>query len=367
MRVGVDARFACARYDGVGRYVASLVRELALLAEGPQLSVLWPEEPDIRHPLPAPGGALSRIPGRAGRPESLWSQFRVPLMERRVAVDVWHSPFPIATLGIRPPSVVTIHDCIPERFPEYFGRLRRAAYRAAVWAALRKARLIITCSDGAAGDIERFYGVATDRIRVLPLGVDLAPPPDREAESRELADLNLEPGYVLLVGRPRPHKGHAAVVAALAAMPGPGRPRLVRVGAADARLPDGSEALAAGLGVELRVLAGISDSALVAVYRGAALVAMPSQVEGFGLPVLEAMAAGAPVIASEIQPLRATGGDVARYVAGGADAWAAAISAGLADTAWRSAARSAGPERALAFSWRSTATRTLAVYEEAAG
>ncbi len=113
-------------------------------------------------------------------------------------------------------------------------------------------------------------------------------------------------------------------------------------------------------------LVGISDDELLAVYRGAALVAVPSVIEGFGFPLLEALAAGAPVLASDIQPLRFGGGSAARYVDGGEEAWAAALQASLGDDAWRSSSMQTGPAQALKFPWRTTAEATLAVYREAA-
>jgi glycosyltransferase involved in cell wall biosynthesis len=113
-------------------------------------------------------------------------------------------------------------------------------------------------------------------------------------------------------------------------------------------------------------LVGISDEDLLALYRGAALVAVPSLIEGFGFPLLEGLAAGAPVLASDIQPLRAGGGSAARYVEGCEEAWAAELQTALGDSAWRTASVQTGPVQAEKFPWRTTAEATLAVYREAA-
>ncbi|HZS15851.1 MAG TPA: glycosyltransferase family 1 protein [Candidatus Dormibacteraeota bacterium] len=368
MRIGLDARFSSARYDGVGRYVAALLHELLLLPDAPDTLAVWPRDDDPpRHPLPSPGGRLTALrPRRGGRPESPWAQLELPLAARRAHLDVWHSPFPAVPLLVPAPVVVTHHDCIPERFPQYFTRAQRAVYRGGVWTSARRARLVITPSRLSAEDLTRFYGVRPERIRVVPHGVDMPPDPEPDAEQARRTALGVADGYVLIVGRPRPHKGYTQLLRALSQLPASQRPAVVRVGRPDPRLPDGSEAEASRGGVAFTALAGIDDADLLALYRGATLVAVPSAVEGFGFPLLEALAAGAPVLASDIQPLREVGAQVARYLPSAATDWPAALAAALGDSGWQRAARSAGPERAREFPWRNAAQRTLAVYRDAA-
>ena len=375
LRAGLDARFASARYDGVGRYVAALAHELVRIGDdAPVLCVLRPDGDDApRHPLPDDGGnegggqVVGLVARRARRAESLWSSLEIPRLARGARVDVWHTPFPLAPLRTGAPSVVTLHDCIPERFPQYFGAARRLAYRASVAMALRGARLVLVPSQQSADDAQRFHGVDAARLRVIAEGVAPAPAADAAAESAMRRRLGLDGGYLLTVGRPRPHKGYPLLVRALARLDPARRPVLVRVGRADPRLPDGSESLAAQLGVRLVALEGLTDGELLAVYRGAALVAIPSAVEGFGLPLLEALAAGTPVLAADIQPFRATGAGVARLVSGDEDAWAAALQECLDDSAWLAAARVDGPARAAQFPWSACAAATLDAYREAAG
>jgi glycosyltransferase involved in cell wall biosynthesis len=368
MRLGLDARFSSARYDGVGRYVAALLGELLTLPDAPDCLAVWPRDDDPpRHPLPEPDGHLRALRlRRGGAPESPWAQLELPLAARRARLDVWHSPFPAVPLLVPAPVVMTHHDCIPERFPQYFTRAQRALYRAGVWSSAKRSRLVITPSQLSADDLTRHHGVRPERIRVVPHGVDMPPPPDPDAERRRRRHLGVSDGYVLIVGRPRPHKGYARLVAAIAQLPPQQRPGVVRVGRPDPRLPDGHEAEARRGGVHLQPLEGIDDEDLLALYRGAALVAVPSAVEGFGFPLLEALAAGAPVLASDIQPLHGVGGEVARYLPNDESAWPDAIAAALGDTAWQRAARVAGPQRAMEFPWRLAAERTLAVYRDAA-
>jgi len=368
MRVGLDARFSSARYDGVGRYVAELLAELLGLDGGPDVLAVWPRDDDPpRHPLPAPGGRLTALrPRRGGAPESPWAQVELPLAARRARLDVWHSPFPAVPVLVPAPVVVTHHDCIPERHPEYFTRAQRALYRGGVWASARRARLVITPSEMSAADLTRFYGVRPERIRVVPHGVEVPPPQQPDEEARRRAALRVPDSYVLIVGRPRPHKGYAALMAALGELPPEERPAVVRVGRPDPRLPDGHEAAAQRAGVSLLALQGIEDADLLALYRGATVVAVPSSVEGFGFPLLEALAAGAPVLAGDIQPLRSVGAGIARYLPTNPTDWPVAIAAALGDGAWQRRAREEGPQRACEFPWSRAARSTFAVYRDAA-
>jgi glycosyltransferase involved in cell wall biosynthesis len=368
MRVGLDARFSSARYDGVGRYVAALLRELLALPDAPDLLAVWPRDDDPpRHPLPAPNGHLTALRlRRGGAPESPWAQLELPLAARRAHLDAWHSPFPAVPILVPTPVVTTHHDCIPERFPDYFTRGQRALYRAGAWSSAKRSRLVITPSRMSADDLTRYYGVKPERIRLVPHGVDPPPPPQPDVEHERRARLGVPDDYVLIVGRPRPHKGYAALIRAIASLPPGERPAVVRVGRPDPRLPDGHDTEAARGGVPLLALAGIDDDDLLALYRGAILVAVPSAVEGFGFPLLEALAAGAPVLASDIQPLRSVGADVARYLPDDRADWPAAISAALTDSAWQRQARVDGPRRSGQFSWATAAQQTLAVYRDAA-
>lgn len=368
LRIGLDARYASARYDGVGRYVAALANELMSSSAAPILCLLRPGPGDPpRHRLPPDSEHVVTVPvGRAVRSESLWSHLEVPRLARAASVDVWHTPFPLAPMYMGVPTVVSLHDCIPERFPQYFGAARRIAYHAWVATALHQATIVIVPSEQSRDDACRFYGLKAGKLRAVPLGVNKAPSMDVDAESALRQRLALDAGYVLIVGRPRPHKGYCTLVRAMARLDVLTRPLLVRVGRPDPRLPDGSERLAESLGVRLVALTDLSDDELLAVYRGAALVAIPSAVEGFGLPLLEALAAGTPVLASDIQPFRAVGGDVVRFVGDTDDAWTEALQSAIDDRGWQGAAQRLGPLQASRFTWSACADATLDVYREAA-
>jgi glycosyltransferase involved in cell wall biosynthesis len=368
VQVGVDARFAAARYDGVGRYTVALLEGLLRLPAGPAVLALWPQVEEVRHALaPDDERRLRRLPVHAA-PETARGQWELLRGLRGERLDVWHQPFPAGPLPPRVPRVVTVHDCIPER-GHWPGNPRRLyLYRAAVWSAVRGAAAVVVPSESTAADVARIYGVPHRRIEVIPMGQAERERPDDQAVAAELAALAVEPGgYLLTVGRPRPHKGYALLARALGALPGERRPLWVHVGRPDPRLPDGHEEVAHALGVPLRSLRDITDATLAALYRGARLVALPSRLEGFGLPLLEAMAAGAPVLAADIQPFRATGGEVARLVpAGDERTWAAALCEALGDTAWQVRARQDGPAQAARFPWSETARRTAELYARVA-
>lgn len=371
LRAGLDARFAAARYDGVGRYVVALLDGLLALPDGPALLALWPAREEVRHHLPPDGreggsGVLRRVSASAS-PESLRGMVEPLVRLRGEALDVWHAPFPAGPLPPRRPLVVTVHDCIPERGLWPGNRARLLLYRAAVWSATRRAAAVIVPSESTAADVVRFYGVSPRRIDVVPMGQRDRGWPGDAMVAAELRALGLEPGeYLLSIGRPRPHKGYATLARALAQLPPARRPLWVHVGRPDPRLPDGHAELAGALGVRLRSLRDVPEAALAALYRGAALVALPSVLEGFGLPLLEAMAAGAPVLASDIQPFRIAGGSVPRLVTPDPAAWAAALDEALRDTAWQRAARRDGPHQAARFPWSETARRTAEIYARVA-
>jgi glycosyltransferase involved in cell wall biosynthesis len=324
---------------------ALLVRRGQPVLEGFEArEVAWPRWP--LHRLPDP-----------------WPAARVERRARRLAGSgVFHALQP--ALVPPGPTVVTCHDLIPACFPEEYlagpGRAAQAmAYRAYL-RRLRRARLVLVPSRETAEDLVRIARVDSARVRVVPWGV-----PEPVAAWGEPP---AEP-YVLYSGAIEPHKNAAVLVAAMGrAEPGI---RLLMTGPWSRRRERRLRELAARTGAARRVdwLGLITAGRLAALRAGAVAVVVPSRKEGFGLPVLEAMAAGVPVLASDTPALREVGGDAATYLpAGEAGAWAEAISAAAdASPAEREERARAGRERAAAFTWERTADGLLAAYREAAG
>jgi glycosyltransferase involved in cell wall biosynthesis len=237
---------------------------------------------------------------------------------------------------------VTIHDLSFERDPSLMSRKDRLVFRRVVPRAARRARRVLTVSERTKRDLVELYGLPPNKVVVTPNGVDPAFSPGDGAAPG---------GYALAVGavQRRKHQLAAAEAARAAGLP------LVVAG------PIREEEVASELrarGVDLRGY--VSQDALVELYRGAACLVQTSRYEGFGLPVLEAMASGTPVVAIDEPALREVAGDAAvvvqeRELADG-------IRRALAD---RERLREAGLRRASEFSWRAAAEKTLAVYLEA--
>jgi alpha-1,3-rhamnosyl/mannosyltransferase len=243
------------------------------------------------------------------------------------------------------PAVVTIHDLSFEREPSLMSRKDRFVFKRAVPRAARKAKRVLTVSERTRRDLRELYAVPDEKIVVTPNGVDpVFTPSDNALQGHD---------YVLLVGAVQERKNP---LAALAAAESAGLPLIVAGPAKDAQLAAELERRGA------RIAGYVAEDELVELYRGAACLIQPSRYEGFGLPVLEAMACGTPVVAVPDAALREVAGDAA--------VWAEEHE--LGDGIRRAVAErhrliAAGLERAGRFSWPETARRTLEVYREVLG
>jgi glycosyltransferase involved in cell wall biosynthesis len=265
--------------------------------------------------------------------------------------------------------VVTVHDAAPVLFPETYPRRGRWFHRRGMAAAARRADLVITVSHAAAREITERTDIAPELIRVVPNGVDLVVAADDEVRdvTRSLR-LDDRP-YVLWVGSFEPRKNVGTLVEGFArAVSATDLPhRLALVGPPgwldEART---IETRARPLGERVRFTGALPPQHLRALYRGADLFTLPSIHEGFGIPVLEAMAQGAPVACADIPALREVAGDAARLIpARDVDAWATALGELLADEDARRRLAAEGPPRASGFSWERCAAATADVYREA--
>lgn len=284
---------------------------------------------------------------------------------RSARVDLVHGLGNVIPLGPGLRRVVTVHDCIHFTHPEATSRLLALGMRGLIRAAVRRADRVIAGSESTVRDLRAILGVPADRIDLVPYGPG-APPTAEPTPIVELrARLGIPTGpLVLAVAARRPHKNLARLVEAMASVPDavlvlPGYPT---------PFDDDLRATARRHGVEGRVvLCGWVDAAdLEGLYAAAACVVMPSLVEGFGLPIVEAMTRGVPVVASDIPVFREVGGDAPTYVDPRS---AAAIGAGvrriLGDAPTEAIAR--GRKRARAFSWEVTAHGTAEAYRRALG
>jgi glycosyltransferase involved in cell wall biosynthesis len=274
---------------------------------------------------------------------------------RAAGAAVLYSPYPTFTPIIRPcPLVVTIHDCTIETDVGFAGGWhRQAGLKLATRTVLRRAAATTSPTNASLAEIRQHYPTAP-RPTLVPNGVDIRPfataAPAAVAAAR--ARYQLPRHFILAVGAHRPHKNHGILLRALASLPA--EVSLVIVGYFDRSFPDPLPGLISGLGVESRVrlIPEVPDELLPAVYRAASVFAFPSLAEGYGLPVLEAMASGVPVVASDIPVLAevAAGGAVLvppRDVGG----WSAALSGVLASPGLAARMSRAGTSVAARAGW----------------
>jgi glycosyltransferase involved in cell wall biosynthesis len=299
----------------------------------------------VRQLAEALGDAVVPVAGRLapGIPELAWEQVGLPRVLRRRRAALVHAPNCFLPLDRPCPGVVTIHDLAFEAFPDDFAPLTRWKYRTFASLAARSAERVIVPSSFTAGDVVARYGVARERIRVIPeapaLPTDprtsLTPPPAGVSATFG----GPEGDYLLAVGDVRAKKnlGVARGAAARLGLP------LVEVGVGGS-------------------LGYVDDARLDALMRGAAALVHPSLYEGFGLVVLEAMARGTPVACADATALPETAGGAAELFDPRSEASAADAIARALDRRDELAER--GRARAAEFSWERTAAMTRAVYEE---
>ncbi|HMK99828.1 MAG TPA: glycosyltransferase family 1 protein [Acidimicrobiales bacterium] len=302
-----------------------------------------------------------------------WNATGSPALDRLPRVlrgaDLVHSPSVVTPPCHRVPVVVNVHDAAFALFPETYPARGLRFHRRSVEMTARRADLVITGTQSAAEEIVANTPIPSDRLRVVPDGVDHRPATVDEVKATLARhQLNGLP-YVLWVGSLEPRKNVSTLVEAFALLHRRGDVphQLVLVGPRGwldrHLLPEEAKET---LGAHLRVLGEVDDTELRALYAGSELFALPSLHEGFGLPVLEAMVQGTPVICSDIAVLREVAGGAARFVPPmEAGAWADAIARLVVDRDECRLLVEAGHRRAAEFGWDRTARLTRAVYDEA--
>jgi glycosyltransferase involved in cell wall biosynthesis len=289
----------------------------------------------------------------------LAEQTLLPRAARRAGIDLLHNLFTTAPAVLGVPQVTTILDVIYKRFPETHAGLRAWGLRALVPLAARRSRRILTLSESAKGDIVRFLGVSPDRVDVSYLGPglpdDVTPVP--EDELRRRFDLGDGP-VVLSVSAKRPHKNLERLFSAFE----PLSAVLLVTG-----YPTPFEAeLRRRAGERVRFGGWVSDEELAGLHALSTCLAFPSLAEGFGLPVLEAMRSGLPVVCSNTTSLPEIAGEAAIYFdPTDIEAMTRALEQVLSDPELRGRLAAAGKAQAEKFSWDETARATLRSYEQA--
>jgi alpha-1,3-rhamnosyl/mannosyltransferase len=362
----LDARTATPHFPGIGRYVTNLAAGLIpLLAAGERLTILYHPQ----HPLAQPASPAVALLPVAASPFGLAQQWQISRLLRLLRADLYHSAYVAMPYTPGVPTVLTVYDLIPILFPEQSSRRARLMARWANHLALRAARTVLAISEATRRDYIHHLGVQPDKIVTVPLAADFGSQGAgvRSQGSGVSDHAPRTTQYILYLGSNKPHKNLVRLVEAwgIVATRFPhSAARLVIAGAWDPRYPEARQRVEAlGLVDEVAFLGPVAEADLPALYRGARLFVFPSLYEGFGLPVLEAMACGTPVICSNTSSLPEVAGDAALLVAPlDVNAWVAAIGRVLGDAALADDMRQRGLQQAARFTWAQTAQQTLAVY-----
>jgi glycosyltransferase involved in cell wall biosynthesis len=366
MRIAIDARKL---HDyGIGTYVRNLLRQIARQDHENEYVLIC--SPQDCASVEALAENFRAIPDRS-RPYSIREQITVPLDLRRERAELFHAPHYVLPPLVPCRSVVTIHDCIHLRFPQYLPN--RVAYvyaRTFLWAATHQADRILTVSEASKRDILQYFNVPPERIEVIYNGIDerFWTPPADEAVERVRQRYQLNDPFILYTGNIKPHKNLVRLIEAFQQLRRSGfdQLKLLILGDEISRYATLRRAVHRHkLHKHVRFHGFVPDDTLAIFYRLAAAFVFPSLYEGFGLPPLEAMASGTPVVTSNVSSLPEVVGDAALLIdPTDVDAIAGAIRMVLTDAALRDDLRERGWRRAREFSWERSVARIRAIYGE---
>lgn len=366
MRIGIDARKL---YDyGIGTYIRNLLKQLAQLDRDTEFVLLC--RPQDASGLNSLGENFRPVPESAGN-YSLAEQIRIPWALKREGVTLFHAPHYVLPPLVSCPSVVTIHDCIHLMFPQYLPNRFAIGYaRASIALAARRANRVVTVSESSKRDILRFVDAEPDKIDVIYNAYDerFSREPREEDVVRVRERYQLQDEFVLYAGNVKPHKNLERLIDAFRIVHARGLDHLKLVVIGD-DLSKGTSLRRAvhrhNLHKYVRFLGYLPEDTLAVMYRLAGVFVFPSLYEGFGLPPLEAMASGTPVVTSNVSSLPEVAGDAAVLVnpLDPADI-ADGIIRVLTDENLRRDLRRKGLIRASQFSWETSARRLQEIYAQ---
>lgn len=359
MRIGIDAHHLNGKPQGSRTYLLQLIRALGPLLEEDDELRIFSFDPDATQGLVE--GSHHRIFPRTAK---LRLPLVVPVLELVHGLDVFHSQY-LAPPWSFVPEVVTIHDVLFETHRELFEGAFSARSTRLIRRSAKRARVVLTVSEYSRRAILESYGLPEDRVIVTRDAVDHSQFRPLETPPVELLKrFGLDRPFVLCVGRLEPRKNLERLIGAFSRLKDD--VTLALVGASDFRYQGILERVAALPEGRVKLLGPVSDEDLPGLYNLAEALAYPSLVEGFGMPVLESMACGTPVVTSRRGALPEVGQDAVVYVdPEDEDDIAEGLQRVLGDTALQERLRAAGIARAKELSWDETARRTLEAYRRA--
>lgn len=360
MRIGADGSFLRWRRTGVARYLDCMLHALAdQLPSADDLIVYY--NATEAEPLFGPSVRERFVRMQTA---TLWNQMRLPIALRGDDCDVYLGGAHVVPTHTRVPTVVVVHDCLSFRFPESKSRRDGAYLRRWTRRSAQRSQLVICDSNWGAQEAQSFLDLEPEKIRVIPLAADPSFTAATDDDvARQLEDLRkshgLESPYVLQVGGFELHKGGSTAVQAVELLRRRGHDvTLVRCGIPGPHQQSSAHTLDVGF---------VDEETLHALYQCATVACVASTHEGFGLPVLEAMASGVPVVAARTAAIPEVGGDVALYAEPGEpETFADAMATVLEDPGERERRRAAGLRRAASYNWHGTAAAMLEVVREVA-
>jgi alpha-1,3-rhamnosyl/mannosyltransferase len=363
----LDTRTATDHFPGIGRYVSHLAQHLVpLLAADERLLLLHNPQAKSSWPLPTAQENVELI-ATAVSPFSLSQQWHIPHLLRQVNATVYHSAYYLMPYRPGVPTLLTLYDLIPEQFPQLVSLQARLLARLATRLSLRAADHFLAISEATRQDFLAHYPLDPAEITAVPLAADDQFRPQPETAVTALRQkLNLPEQYVLYLGINKPHKNLERLVEAWATVTDklPDAPPLLIAGAWDDRYGGVKTAVIHhNLSEKVQFLGPVPDADLPILYSGATLFVFPSLVEGFGLPVLEAMACGTAVACAHTSSLPEVGGEaVAYFDPTDSQAIASVLVELLQDKEQRERMAQKGLIQAAKFSWEKTAAVTLSHY-----